>query len=187
MEQLRHAELLHPKVSLWALDEHRLGLKPILRPIWAPTGQPLTATVHPRYEWLYIYAFVNPESGESRFYLVPVLNKDAYQAVMAAFAQSVGAGPEHHVLVVEDGGGFHVPALQGHPVGIQTVTLPPYSPELQPVERLWKLTDATLANQCFESLDDLQTKLGEQCAWLETQPDLLTRHTLFHWWPLYRN
>ncbi|MFB9081261.1 transposase [Deinococcus wulumuqiensis] len=137
--------------------------------------------------WLYIYAFVNPESGESRFYLVPVLNKDAYQAVMAAFAQSVGAGPEHHVLVVEDGGGFHVPALQGHPAGIQTVTLPPYSPELQPVERLWKLTDATLANQCFESLDDLQTTLGEQCAWLETQPDLLTRHTLFHWWPLCRN
>ena len=105
MEQLRHAELLHPKVSLWALDEHRLGLKPILRPIWAPTGQPLTATVHPRYEWLYIYAFVNPEYGESRFYLVPVLNKDAYQAVMAAFAQSVGAGPEHHVNVVHQGYG----------------------------------------------------------------------------------
>ncbi len=83
------AELLHPKVSLWALDEHRLGLKPILRPVWAPIGQPLTATVHPRYEWLYIYAFVNPESGESRFYLVDDQGHEkAYNAAWDAKSDS---------------------------------------------------------------------------------------------------
>lgn len=169
------------------MDEHRLGLKPILRTIWAPTGEPLTAAVNPRYEWLYIYAFANPETGESRFYLVPVLNKQAYQAVMAAFAESVGAGKDHHVLVVEDGGGFHVPAPQGHPIGLETITLPPYSPELQPAERLWVLTDATVANQCFDSLDELEAVLGKQCAWLETQPDLITQQILYHWWPLCMN
>ena len=41
MEQLRLAELLHHRVSLWTMDEHRIGLKPILRRVWAPTGQPL--------------------------------------------------------------------------------------------------------------------------------------------------
>lgn len=187
MEQLRRAELLHPHVSLWAMDEHRLGLQPILRTVWAPTGQPLICPVHPRYEWLYIYAFVNPQSGESRFWLVPVLNKIAYQAIMAAFAQSVGAGEDHHVLVVQDGGGFHVPAPQGHPPGIETITLPPYAPELQPAERLWDLTDDTVANRCFDTLHDFTETLAQQCAWLETQPDLLSQHTLFHWWPLLRN
>ncbi|WP_084046411.1 hypothetical protein [Deinococcus hopiensis] len=87
------------------MDEHRLGLQPILRTVWAPTGQPLVRPVHPRDERLYIYAFVNPESGESRFWLVPVLNKEAYQAVMAAFAKSVGAGEDPQVLAVQDGGG----------------------------------------------------------------------------------
>ena len=63
----------------------------------------------------------------------------------------------------------------------------PHSPELQPAERLWALTDATIANTWFESLNTLTEVLGEQCAWLETQWNLLTRHTLFHWWPLCRN
>ena len=169
------------------MDEHRIGLLPISAGIWAPTGQTPLRPVQPRYEWLYIYAFVNPETGESRFWLVPALNKDAYQAVMAAFAESVDAGPDHHVLVVEDGGGFHVPAQQGHPSGMETVRLPPYSPELQPAERLWQLTDATIANRCFESLDALSEVLGQQCAWLETQLDLLSQYTLFHWWPLCQN
>ena len=187
MEQLRLAELLHPRVSLWTMDEHRIGLKPILRRVWAPTGQPLICPVQPRYEWLYIYAFVCPESGESRFWLMPEVSKVAYQAVMTAFAQSVGAGTDHHVVVVEDGAGFHVCDDDGWPAGLQRVTLPPYSPELQPAERLWALTDATIANTWFGSLDVLTEVLGKQCAWLETQWDLLTRHTLFHWWPLCRN
>jgi hypothetical protein len=169
------------------MDEHRIGLKPIARPVWAPTGQPLTRAVQPRYEWLYLYAFVCPESGECRLWLVPEVTKLAYGLVMDAFATSVGAGADHQVLVVEDGAGFHVPAAQGHPPGIEVVTLPPYSPELQPAERLWELTDAPLVNRCFASLDELSAVLAPHCAWLETQHDLITQQTLFHWWPMGMN
>ncbi|MFC6667760.1 IS630 family transposase [Deinococcus radiopugnans] len=169
------------------MDEHRIGLQPITRPVWTPTGHPATRPVEPRYEWLYLYAFVCPESGASQFWLVPEVTKRAYQLVVAAFAASLGAGPDHHIVLVEDGAGFHVPPLEGHPPGLETVTLPPYSPELQPVERAWNLTDEPLANRCFESLAELQEALGERCAWLETQPDLITQHTLFHWWPLCTN
>ncbi|THF69663.1 hypothetical protein E7T06_11010 [Deinococcus sp. Arct2-2] len=118
---------------------------------------------------------------------MPTLNQQAYGLVMAAFAQSGGASQENHVLVVEDNGGFHVPAPQGQPQGIEIVRLPPYAPERQPVERIWQLTDATLANTCPESLAALETVVGQQCAWLETQPDLITQHTLFHWWPVCQN
>jgi DDE superfamily endonuclease len=187
VEQLRRAELLHPRVSLWTMDEHRIGLQPIRRTVWAPTGQPFICAVQPRYEWLYVYAFVCPETGESRFWLMPTLDAVSYQLVMAAFARSVGADEDHHVLVVEDGGGFHVPAAQGHPRGLETITMPAYSPELQPAERLWHLTDATVANRCMASIEELWETVGAQCAWLETQPDLLTQYTLFHWWPLCGN
>ena len=108
MEQLRLAELLHPRVSLWTMDEYRIGLKPILRRVWAPTGQSLICPVQPRYEWLYIYAFICLESGESRFWLLPEVSRGAYQAVMTAFAQSAYASPDHRVVVVEDGAGFHI-------------------------------------------------------------------------------
>ena len=67
------------------------------------------------------------------------------------------------------------------------VTLPPCSPELQPVEPLWKLTDAPLVNRSFASLDDLIAFLAPHCAWLETQPDRITQQTVFHWWLLCMN
>ena len=50
-------------VEAWAFDEHRLGLKPIIRRIWAPKGQRPKARARPRYQWLYLYAYVQPQTG----------------------------------------------------------------------------------------------------------------------------
>src|SRR4051795_7879985 len=56
----------HPDtpVEVWATDEHRIGLKPIIRRVWAPKGQRPIALGHHRYKWLYVTAFVQPISGE---------------------------------------------------------------------------------------------------------------------------
>ena len=54
-----------------AFDEHRLGLKPIGRRIWALKGQRPVAKVQHRYKWLYLYAFANPQTGQSVFYILP--------------------------------------------------------------------------------------------------------------------
>ena len=170
------------------MDEHRIGLHPILKPIWAPRDQRLVKTVNPAYEWIYLYAFVCPESGQSRYWIVPEVTRAAYSKVMSAFAESVQAGKKHHVLVVEDNAGFHgYNEGDESPEGIEVVRLPPYSPELQPVERMWELTDQTIANKCFKSIKELIEMLGRQCMLLETQLDRVTRQTLFHWWPLLMN
>jgi hypothetical protein len=52
-------------VEAFAIDEHRTGLKPILRRVWAPRGQRPIARGHHRYEWIYVTAFVSPATGES--------------------------------------------------------------------------------------------------------------------------
>lgn len=49
------------------------------------------------------------------------------------------------------------------PEGIHLEILLPYSPELQPAERLWRLADEPLANRCFDHLDDLEAILGDRC------------------------
>ncbi len=51
------------KVELWCEDEHRLGLKPILRKVWSPVGERPIVKVHQRYEWTYLYAFARPNTG----------------------------------------------------------------------------------------------------------------------------
>jgi transposase len=58
------------EISFWFFDEHRVGLKPILRKVWSPIGERPTAIVSHRYEWLYVYGFVKPQTGETRWYLI---------------------------------------------------------------------------------------------------------------------
>jgi transposase len=61
--------------------------------------------------------------------------------------------------------------------------LPPYSPELQPCEHLWPLTNEAITNRRFETLDGLQEAQVERCIVLQDDPSSLRKHTLFHWWP----
>jgi len=84
---------------------------------------------------------------------------------------------------VLDGAGWHVSADLVVPEGIRLIFLPPYTPELQPAERLWPLTNEAIANRRFTSLDELDTALAKRCRALAEQPDLLKANTLFHWWP----
>src|SRR5258708_10961185 len=61
--------------------------------------------------------------------------------------------------------------------------LPPASPELQPAEHLWPLTNAALVNQPFASSEDLEDAQFAHCAALQARPDLIPATTCFHWWP----
>ena len=78
---------------MFCTDEHRLGLKPVLRSVWAPKGQRPTALGHHRFEWLYVTAFVGPATGETIWYLSNGVSKPLFAGLLAAFATAVGAGP----------------------------------------------------------------------------------------------
>ncbi|MEM1269455.1 MAG: IS630 family transposase [Bacteroidota bacterium] len=169
-------------VEVWAMDEHRVGLKPILRRVWARKGQRPVVHVRPRYEWLYVYAFVHPESGETEFWLAPSVNTALFTEIVRAFV----ARREHAVLLVLDQAGWHVSAetLALEAEGVLSLEhLPAYSPELMPAERLWALTDEPLANRVFASLAELEAVLAEQCVSLTEQRERIKSRTLYHWWP----
>lgn len=170
------------------MDEHRIGLKPILRRVWAPSGTPVKAVVAQRYEWMYVYGFVHPQSGQTSWLLMPSVNVEAFSAVLEAFAREVGVGPDKPIVLVLHRAGWHKSPQLRVPEGIHLLFLPPYSPELQPCERLWPLTNEPLANRCFATLDALELVQAERCRWMQTQSSLVHAHTCFRWWPtpLYR-
>lgn len=170
-------------MEAWASDEHRIGLKPILRRVWALKGTTVRAPIAPHYQWMYVYAFVHPESGQSSWLLLPSVNVEAFSLALWVFAQEVGAGPHKHIALLTDRAGWHRSPNLVLPEGIHLVFLPPYSPELQPAERLWPLSNEPLANRPFASLDELEQVQAERCRWLQTQPVVLHAHTCFHWWP----
>src|SRR5919206_597343 len=78
------------------------------------------------------------------------------------------------------------PAAARVPDGLHLVPLPPYSPELQPAERLWPLVDEPLANRAFDTLAALDTVLGDRCVYLADHPEVVRGYTAFHWWPRAR-
>ena len=177
------AKAAHPgrPVEVWAEDEHRLGLKPIRRRVWAPVGQRPIALGHHRYQWLHVVAFVQPTSGETVWYLATGLSKPFFAALLAAFARQTGAGRKRHIILVLDNAGWHGPEGLAVPEGISLVFLPPYTPELQPAEHLWPLVDEAVVNTHFATLDALHATVAERCRRLDAST--IQPHTDFHWWP----
>jgi transposase len=61
--------------------------------------------------------------------------------------------------------------------------LPPHSPELQPAEHLWPLTNTVLVNRHFTSIEELKDAQAERCVALQRRQDFVRSTTRFHWWP----
>ena len=177
------AETPHRQIELWCQDEARLGLKPIVRKVWALRGKRPIAPNHTRYEWLYVYGFVRPATGQTYWLILPTVNTAAMNLALAEFARDVGAGPTKHILLVVDNAGWHTSKQLVLPPGIELVYLPAATPELQPAERLWPFIREAVANRTFASLDSLQDHLVERCLQLRAQPHVLQGATNYRWLP----
>jgi transposase len=183
LEQLKEA-YPRAKVELWATDEHRLGLKPIIRKVWSPKGERPLVKVHQRYEWTYLYAFVRPSTGEVHWLILPTVNVEVFSLALSNFAREVvGLGKDKRILLVVDKAGWHTGKEVNVPEGIHLEFLPPSSPELQPAERLWPLANEAVANRLFEEIEDLEESLVGRCVALCGQPELIRSYTHYHWWP----
>lgn len=170
-------------MEAWAFDQHRVGLQPILRRVWAPKGNRPVVPVQPRYEWVYGYAFVQPSTGRTYWLLLPTVNAAIVSQALALFAGEVGAGPNRRILLTLDQAGFHTAQAVEVPEGLERAFLPAHSPELQPAERHWPLLDQALANHHFADRAALLDVLEARCLELREQPEVIRAHTRYHWWP----
>lgn len=105
---------------------------------------------------------------------------------MADFAREFQLNTNKRVLLVLDQAGWHISHQLKLPEGLDLFFLPAYSPELQPAERLWPLTNQVIANHSPRSLDELEKLLVFRCRKLLTQHDLIQGLTCYHWWPRTR-
>ena len=174
----------HPgaAVELWAEDEHRLGLLPVVRRVWAPVGARPTAAVRRRYQWLYVYGFVRPRTGQSWWCLLPTVSAEAFGLALAEWARDAGIGPARRAVLVLDRAGWHAAAGLALPEGVHLAFLPAAAPELQPAERLWALVDEPVANRAFPDLAELEGALTARCRALRADRRTVKAHTRFHWW-----
>jgi transposase len=170
-------------VETWAEDEHRIGLQPVNRIIWVEKGQQPIANVNWRFQWLWLAGFVHPSSGETKAWIVPKLNTKVFSLLLKDFAQHFQIAQKKRVILALARASFHTSKQLEIPEGIHLVWMPPKSPELQPAERLWPLTNEAIANRTFDDLEQLEEIMVQRCRTLLQQPTLIQGLTNYHWWP----
>lgn len=115
------------------------------------------------YEWVYLWAAVEPASGASVAMITPTVNTALMNTFLAGLSGTLG--PDGHAVLVLDNAGWHVAKALAVPDNITLMFLPAYSPELNPVERLWAwLRSHHLANRVYADYDDLLRETDR--AWL---------------------
>ena len=136
------------------MDEARFGQQGTTTRVWARTNSRPTALRQTRYEWVYLYAAVEPATGESVALLAPQVNTETFNV----FLQMVSAAlqPHEQAVLILDQAGWHQSRGVRWPEGVTALPLPPYSPELNPVENLWHyLRSHHLANRAYRDYDHL--------------------------------
>ena len=108
-----------------------------------------------KYEWLYVIGAVCPQTGQSVELLSPTINTNMMSSFFEQFAAEVSS--DIHVVMVWDQAGFHTSKNLKIPANVTIVPLPPYSPELNPVENLWHyLRSHYWSNRIYADYDALR-------------------------------
>lgn len=162
-----------------AFDEGRFGLKTWLRRRWCPRGVRPPWIVSEEYEWLWLYAAVEPSTGSGVFLLLPNVEADCLQIFLQHLRQEVGEGS---IGVLLDNAPSHQSRDVSWPADMQPLYLPPYSPELNPAEQIFRHLRAKLSNRVFASLEELQDALIDELKLFWENPTVLLHLTGYPWW-----
>jgi transposase len=110
----------------------------------------------PAYQNFYLYGAVEPETGERFLLERESLDSDGFQDFLDGFSTRF---PESLNLLVLDNGQFHKAKDLSVPENVRLVFLPPYSPELNPVERFWQDLKDHVAFHLHETLSALRQRV----------------------------
>ena len=144
-------------VRLWVQDEMRYGLHGFTRRVWGLPGHRPVAPAQQVYQWGYLYGAVGLGLARTQFLLTETVDLPSEIQFYRQVAQSDPAAM--HVMI-QDGAGFHLRAGDERlPDNLRIVTLPPYSPELNPVEGLWDQLKDVLCNRVFATLAELEEEM----------------------------
>ncbi len=123
--------------------------------VWAERGTRPTAPKQTAYGNLHVPTAVCPATGRAEGLICPHVNCAVIQIFLDGLSATIPEGI--HVVLVWDGAGYHTAGALRAPPNLTLVGLPPYSPELNPVERLWSyLRQHHRSNRVYEDVDAVE-------------------------------
>jgi len=170
---------LRVRLRLMLQDEGRFGRISTPQRCWAPRGvRPCVPSQIVR-EYTYAYAAVSPHDGTMDSLILPQVSEQA----MSIFLREVSnRHPDEFILMVMDGAGWHKAKALSVPTNMALIFLPPYSPELNPVEHIWDhIREDGFKNKAFNSIEAVEDQLTQSLEALEKNPALVASMTRFPW------
>jgi len=101
---------------------------------------------------------VNPKTGENFSLIMPSINTDNFNKFLEEFKEFLG---DKEVILIMDNASFHKSKRLKIPKGISIEYIPPYSPELNPIERVFQEIKKHFKNLIFDNIDEMIEKLSE--------------------------
>jgi transposase len=144
------------KFSYWCEDETRLGLRTIERRKLTLFGVKPIGLMQEEFEYYYVYGLISPDSGRSFFYEFSHLDTVCFEKFLQLFSQ---AYPEEFHILQVDSAPWHISKALNIPTNILLLFQPTYSPEVNPIERLWEWIKECLGWQLFDSLEELRKRV----------------------------
>jgi hypothetical protein len=161
-------------------DEARIGQQGTLTRVWAKRGTRPRAPHDRRYDWAYLFGAACPQRRVAAGLVMPAANAEAMSLHLTAIGHKVAAGS--HAALVLDGAGYHIAAALTIPENVTLVRLPPYAPELNPIENVWEyLRGNKLAITVFDDYDDIVDKTCGAWNFFEQDPNRIASITTRTW------
>lgn len=140
--------------------------------IWAIKGTRPRVIRQQQFLYSYIFGAVCPSQKKCAGIIVPCANGHALEEHLKEIAYHIPEG--RHAVVIMDQAGWHATQKIKIPENISILHLPPYSPELNPQENIWRyLKDTFLSNRVFSSIEDIIDACTEAWNALANSPELI--------------
>jgi transposase len=161
-------------IEVWWQDEARVGQQGTMTRLWAERGSRPSAPRDQRYDWAYLFGAVCPDRGIGAGLVLPTA--DAEMMILHLAEISARVRPGAHAILVLDGAGWHQTGGRLRvPDNITLLHLPPYAPELNPVENIWAfLRSNQLSNRVYPTYDAILEACCSAWNWLTSQPHRIT-------------
>ncbi|WP_410542987.1 IS630-like element ISWpi10 family transposase [Wolbachia endosymbiont of Tetranychus urticae] len=146
----------HPEKEVF-FDESRFGTHSKIGHGWFKKGVRTQVKMKIGRQNFYIYSAVNPRSGKKISLLAPYVNTNCMNIFLEQMSKDLGT---KKAFLVMDCAGWHRSKSLKIQKNITIIYLPPYSPELNPVERLWQyIKHNTLRNRVYDTIGLLEDVL----------------------------
>jgi len=149
-------------------DEARFGLISDARRCWCHAPERPVCPVTISHQAVYAYAAVSIGSGQVDSLILPGVNTACMQIFLDEIASRY---PQEKLVMVLDNAGWHLGKDLRVPKNMRLLPLPPYSPELNPMENVWDaLREQSFHNRVFEGLDQMEAHLLSALQEIEKSP-----------------